>query len=283
MTPQARESLPGLHKAAASGDLRAVKRLLSRVSADEPDDDGWTALHWAAETGQLAAVKLLLARGADPNAESLPLDSVDVISDVMRPGREERQYKRSYDTPLRVALRGGRLRVARALIEGGADVNKRGAWGMTPLHVAAQGGPAESLQLLLSSGADVNALDEAGWTFLHWAARSSNAEAAAFLLKHRAEPNRRSTEERVMWETHWTRWVYPSRATPLHVAAIAFEHKWPPRQQPLESARLETVKALLAGGADPRAKDSEDQTPLEYAQRNWASSSLAELLGGARR
>ena len=61
-------------EACALGDVEALKQLLAddpglaRTSNPEGDYPGWTGLHTAAQSGQLEAVKLLLRHGADPNA-----------------------------------------------------------------------------------------------------------------------------------------------------------------------------------------------------------------------
>lgn len=60
--------------ACANGDVEALGKLLAddpglaRISNPEGDYAGWTGLHTAAQSGNLEAVKLLLRHGADPNA-----------------------------------------------------------------------------------------------------------------------------------------------------------------------------------------------------------------------
>lgn len=64
------------------------------------------------------------------------------------------------DNALHVVVRSGNLAAAKALIEAGIDVNKRGDLGYTPLHVACMNGNLEMVKLLVSKRADLFALSE---------------------------------------------------------------------------------------------------------------------------
>jgi ankyrin repeat protein len=96
---------------------------------------GCTALHAAAASGRAGAVGLLIARGADPNAAG------------------------GYDdgTPLHVAAWHDRVDAAAALLDGGAEIDRRSGHmhSNTPLGWAIVGGSAGVVGLLLSRGAAV--------------------------------------------------------------------------------------------------------------------------------
>jgi ankyrin repeat protein len=79
----------------------------------------------------------------------------------------------------------GYVPIAKALIDGGAEVNGRGY----PLNAAARTGQAEMVALLIQRGADVNARDLIGNPPLVEAVLSSNGvEVAKMLLAAGADP-----------------------------------------------------------------------------------------------
>ena len=66
--------------------------------------------------------------------------------------------------PLHLSARNGHLKVARALIEAGADVNAKEDDRCTPLHLSARDGHLKVARTLIEAGADVNAKDKGGCT-----------------------------------------------------------------------------------------------------------------------
>jgi ankyrin repeat protein len=91
-----------------------------------------------------------------------------------------------------------RIRIAKLLIDSGANVRARNRHGAEPLHSAASGQPgqgnwnpaaqAETIALLIESGADPNAADKHGVAPLHRAVRTRCAAAVRALLNHGADP-----------------------------------------------------------------------------------------------
>ncbi|CAL1126821.1 unnamed protein product [Cladocopium goreaui] len=67
-------------------------------------------------------------------------------------------------TALRYAVRADKVKAAKALIEGGADMNIPSKSGRTPLMSAASNGIADMVKLLLDSGADPKVKNEGGYT-----------------------------------------------------------------------------------------------------------------------
>ena len=82
-------------------------------------------------------------------------------------------------------------KVIDALIEHGALINARDAYGGNPLHSAVQRNTAEMLDALIRHGVRVNAKDEMfGNTSLHWAIRNNRSpDIVAALLEAGADPN----------------------------------------------------------------------------------------------
>ena len=101
-----------LWKAAAAGDLPAIKRALddgAKLNALDPQF-GITPLAWAALNGKTEAAKLLIEKGADVNAQN-----------------------RDGATPLHAAAFLGYPEMAKLLIEKGADINAQNHEGSTPI------------------------------------------------------------------------------------------------------------------------------------------------------
>ena len=96
---------------------------------------------------------------------------------------------------LHSAARSGYYSVAKALIEGGADIDRKRS-NNTPLHEAVKNGRGPLITLLLQRGADADAKGDDGDTALHLAARrtdtAENVALIAFLLDKGADPNPRN-------------------------------------------------------------------------------------------
>lgn len=56
----------------------------------------------------------------------------------------------------------GRLDIVKALIDAGADIQKKGQFGYTALHAAAQNGHLDVVQTLVKYGASVNCKNDDG-------------------------------------------------------------------------------------------------------------------------
>lgn len=153
---------------AAGGLLERVREALAREPErlDDFSPEGFTALHLAAHFGHAAVVEELLASGA----------AVDPVA------RNDLGV-----TPLHAALFGGRVEVARRLLEAGADPNlQRGGpgWprsGWTALHYAAGRDLADFAGALLDHGADPGIRDAEGKTPLDVARKSGSANVIALL------------------------------------------------------------------------------------------------------
>ena len=98
----------------------------------------------------------------------------------------------SYDgwTPLHLAAFFGRLDVAAALVDAGADLDavSRNSMRNTPLHASTAGRHGDIALLLIDRGADVNRPDAGRHTPLHIASENGLADVVRALLNRGADP-----------------------------------------------------------------------------------------------
>jgi ankyrin repeat protein len=174
--------------AARSGNPEVVEQLLAKgahVNARAARDQ--TALMWAVTQRHSEVVKVLLAHKADVHARSAAWSQVMAVPPHGRP-----EYNRSIphgsDTALMFAARVGDLASAKLLVEAGANVNDRDAWGVSAMVLAAHSGYREVVTFLLDRGADPNAAT-AGFAALHVAIMRRDEEMARALLAGGANPN----------------------------------------------------------------------------------------------
>jgi len=262
-----------LMAASRVGSVRAVEALLARranVNARE-DARGQTALMWAVANKHPEIARLILRHGADIHARTEVRRLVFNMGGSRSAGSASRdiplaEIEQGGFTPLLFAARSGDLESARLLVAAGANVNDTAADENTVLVIAAHSGHGSLAALLLEKGADPKAAP-LGYTALHAAVlrgtlrdrgvQSPDPGAGVNLVKallaHGADPN-----ARVMKGTPVRRWSHDfallerwSGATPFWLAARFLE--------------LDMMRALVAGGADPRLASRDGTTALMAA------------------
>lgn len=189
------------------------------------------------------------------------------------------------------------IRRLQALIQNSPDlINAIGNQGSAPLHEAASKGWLRVARFLLDHGADVDVKtipsgpSSGGWTPLHRAAVSGHKDVVELLVARKADVQARTGEERG---------YTPPRGgeTPLHLAAnrgfktvvevllahgAAVNAKDNLGQTPLHLTTSRGLKAvaelLLANQAEVNAKDNAGETPLHEAARAGQTSLVVLLL-----
>jgi ankyrin repeat protein len=236
-----------LREACSRRQTTMVKHMLDAgIHPDMRDKKFWestielrTCLNAAVEANSPTIVDLLLASGADPNRSDMDFHSTGEPD----PGL----------VPLHHALKIGASRVAVKLIKAGADIELKTSIGTTPLMEAAGFVPnsinfgcqfdhhIEPLKLLIRRSA-VNARDRWGRDALSYAAAGSNPMAAKLLLKAGA---RVAAVDRL-------------GMTALHHCSTTKPEFYP--------NRIEIAALFLEVGADLQARNSDGETPTEWAR-----------------
>lgn len=251
-------------------DAALVRLLLARGADREGrDESGQTALAHAASSGKPELVRILLDAGALIDAEDehgrTPLMLAaeeckpETVSLLLQRGANVHARTRRGGTALMAAAHGGSKRVVQILLDAGADVNARSEDGSTPLLAAAVLGIMDVVEHLRTAGAETGFLEalalgeddgisslmpepgsqrtDWGRSVLAWAARAGRADIIRLL--HRCGTTADTTDV--------------GGKSPLFRAVM--------------SGDLDTVQALLGGGASPNPPRSEmvSMSPLDWA------------------
>ena len=273
-----------------------------------------------------ASVLDLLANGADPNCRDeddfTPLhratigENANLVSILVAHGANVEAEPEDCDlTALKFAAINGLVDVARALLEGGALVNRADESGFTPLHHATFCQRAKLVDFLLAHGASPDAPNRKGTTPLHAAA--SYGGLAFFEAKYGDTDSSsnglsdysntesdylRNDGDKAIFSAllkHSSRPDMPDRKgnTPLHLAAktgfheavcqllaVPVQHDIANRDgdTPLHLAagwgRGANVRILLKHGCQPDCKNNDGETPLHLAISSRRPEAVQEML-----
>jgi ankyrin repeat protein len=244
-------------RTALFGTADQLATLLAQgLSPNSKTANGTTILMMAAPDAQ--KVKLLLARGADVKArgssgndaltiasayrgttESLRL-LLDAHADIMAP--EDAHARRP---PLVFASMTGDLANVKLLLARGADASAD-----SPVAEAITFAHPDVVRALIQAGADTGLTESTGVNLLHWATITGRASVIPLLAKAQVPLN--DTDK--------------AGFTPLMYAAT------------IDIGNTESLRALLAAGADPSIRNPEGRTALEQARFFKHPALEAELL-----
>ena len=188
----------GLHAAAASGDVAAIRRLAgAREGLDARDGNGRTSLHVAAFRGQAEAIRALIAAGANPGLfdnqryDAVTIvavtDDVPALKALLASGASAKLTTSRYDgTALIAAAHLGHDGIVRELIAAGAPldhVNNLGWTALIEAVILGDGGKrhVETVRALLAAGANRSLADAQGVTPLRHARARGYAPMVALL------------------------------------------------------------------------------------------------------
>ena len=282
---------------ARTGNLDAVKSLLERrADVNKETRRGQTALMWAAAEKRPEVARALIEHGANVNARSHLMEGFTPLLYVTYglhehvPGQFDTHEAEDFHpdpaaskggfTPLLFAAKQGDVETARILLAAGANGNHASPEYGSALVVASANGHEALAIFLLDKGADPNVADGWGFTALHYALREgitaigmsrpristdriwlrpNSPELVKALLAHGANPNARVGKG------------FP----PFNYAPFARDdiNNMPHLRQPgatpfllaAASGDAGLLRALAAGGADPRLSTEDGTTPLMVA------------------
>lgn len=266
-----------LHRACDTGNTRAVEALLKAgVNCNERTENGTTPFLIAVKHGNKELVKILL-------------EYPEVLGTMNEQYIKTDERKR---TAFQVAVDLGYIPLVAAMIEKGADVNRKGADGMVSLMYAIENANLDLIRLLVESGTDVNASYEPYGTPLAYACATDaltddrkRAEMIDLLLQLGADADIPSPE---------------GRMTPLHLLlkhgrkaeALAALLLYPINTEvyndtgelPVSIAAARYINAdpllrLLKAGANVNGRHKLDaRTPLILATLNCKTDAVRTLL-----
>lgn len=290
-----RYDITALAEAAQCGD-GAMIAALAKAGADvnAAYGEGETPLMAAARTGTVEGVKALLAAGANVNAAdqyrgetalmlAVSENHAEVAKLLINAGANVNARSILYDFNFRKVAAGGTQ-----------AVYSRG--GLTPLMFAARQGAIESAKVLLDAGADINAAEEDyGFTPILEAIFNDHYDLAAFLVDRKASlkegalylavemrnldyqgnrPRKAVTDK--LDELAFINYLLSHGADPngpmtvkipprAAQNAAVIPHGYTPFMRAARSADFETMKLLIAHGADPNKSGDDKNTPLILA------------------
>jgi ankyrin repeat protein len=245
----------------------------ARFGEEHPQQPKVTPLHHVAGRGFRSLVDYLISKrpehvnlngehgtplhaaldGMHGNVAQLLLGHCDDV-DVRDPQKQ---------TPLHLAACRGLLNITRTLVERNADINARDSNGKTPLYriMEITFPTSEKIFLdvakfLLEHGADADAKDNDDSTALHAASLYGGVKAVQLMLEYGANIHARDKRGQ----------------TPLHQALYGFKDDLPSMD-----AYLDSVRSLLAHGADIDALNDSHATPLHVVSE-WGCAKAARIL-----
>ncbi len=243
-----------LIQAVRDGLAPQVDNLLAhRADVNATDPTGATALAWAVMDSSPAMVTRLLKAHADPNLADangvtplmLAIDNnaPDTVDQLLAAGASSNVALANGETPLMHAVHQASAQMTAALLAHKADVNARESqFGQSALMWAA-GHPALT-RMLLDHGADIHVVTKS------WQTTSVNYVATTSTLGSTGIP----------WNNEGEYSGKAGGSTPLIFAAQAGD--------------LESVRMLVAAGADVNEAGADGTTPLLASLYNWSQAGM---------
>lgn len=236
------------------------------------------AVSASAQTPEAARKKLEAMKipfTAEAFFERVNLGEAEVVTLFLDAGMSANTKAEHDMTPLHFAAIQGNGAIVKLLLAAKADPNARDAGGGTAIENAAINGHPQLIAILVQGGADVNAANQDGETVLHKFIRNPSTEfepapsmdwvkTIQAIVAAKANVNAADSKGR----------------TPLMMAASGPMFPMKPAEQQ-DAVYAEIVNVLIAGGANPNARDKPyNGTALMIAASNGFSKTVSALIAG---
>lgn len=183
------------------GEEKLLKSLIVRheESFSQTDGRGWTPLHEAAAQRNHTLLELTYAasgrdsverrtlRGQTPLFLAVEGGLMENAAALLDRGAKADCPDQEEDSPLFVAIRSDRSDLVKLLLLRGSQVNQQGCHGRRPLHEASRLGRAGLVRQLLEAGAQPDPRSHFGLTPLALAAQGGHLEVVEMLLSRGAD------------------------------------------------------------------------------------------------
>lgn len=221
-TQASREKI--LITAAESGMVQLASLIFKELVAGDHDKSKWSsALCAAVSSGTVEICEMLIAAGANPD------EAPSRIEGSLLGQACAGHWGKSH-------------RIAKALVDAGANIEAKGKDGCSVLMWAAKGGCVRCAEVLLKAGAKVDARDDRGGTALMWACSGGHLNVLRRLLAAGANPNASANGFLV-------------KSPGVTAAMICCER-----------GQNECLDELIRAGANLEAKDAEGRTVKEWIE-----------------
>ena len=248
-----------------------------------------TPLHYTAQYNQLAMAKLLVEAKADLAAKdkkgrtALDLATGEAKREMANYLRVVGVMSKSDEAAAKsifVAAEIGALETIKKLLEAGVDVNSLNKQKQTALHFAASAGQLDAAAVLLEAKADVAVADKYQKTALHYSTRNGHNATTALLIEKGSVVNAKDGKNKTPLD-----YAIAKKRTEVIELLRAKGGKTTKELLAVEDIFVaaevgdaESIKKLLAGGADVNAKNKGGYTALHLAAKRGQAAAAAALL-----
>lgn len=253
--------------AAANSNLKMFKAFYYfRADFGIKNKQGKTAMDLINEKKDLKMINSIKEKSNDLFLLfDLGLDD-EIISTITKNKSTIDQENENKETLLLKSAEAGNLKLAKFLIENGANLNAVRKSGSTPLHLAALNGKVEIAKMLVENKASLDLKNKYDNTPLMLSVFACNYEITNLLVKNKADVNAVNSDGgTVLMAACSGRSDQNSKLVAKYqTGGMEFYQKL----QEMKASSLKILKLLLLAGADPSSKDKKGRIALDYARAN---------------